>query len=161
MAAHTFSTVQMVIRAADYTRTVCRRSKWITDWSWGTRCGNILDHTIVNLLENQCLDEWNISIVLLEIKMCVCVFDLMFHCIASWCLTGVVFGDPHFITSDGLNYTFNGKGEYNLVSSPDRELSIQARTERVKLKNGESTFDVNALSVAPLSYPWYDCSSHF
>ncbi|XP_071339844.1 sushi domain-containing protein 2 isoform X2 [Trachinotus anak] len=49
---------------------------------------------------------------------------------------GVVFGDPHFITFDGLGYTFNGKGEYNLVSWPDRELSVQARTERVKLKNG-------------------------
>ncbi|XP_049434450.1 sushi domain-containing protein 2 [Epinephelus fuscoguttatus] len=49
---------------------------------------------------------------------------------------GVVLGDPHFITFDGLSYTFNGKGEYYLVSSPDRELSVQARTEQVKLENG-------------------------
>nr|XP_046241528.1 sushi domain-containing protein 2 isoform X2 [Scatophagus argus] len=48
---------------------------------------------------------------------------------------GVVLGDPHFITFDGLSYTFNGKGEYYLVSSPHRELSVQARTEQVKLKN--------------------------
>nr|XP_043882044.1 sushi domain-containing protein 2 isoform X1 [Solea senegalensis] len=48
---------------------------------------------------------------------------------------GVVFGDPHFITFDGLNYMFNGRGEYNLVSSPDRELSVQARTEGVKHEN--------------------------
>lgn len=49
---------------------------------------------------------------------------------------GVVLGDPHFVTFDGLSYTFNGKGEFHLVSSPDRELSVQARTEQVKLKNG-------------------------
>ncbi|XP_045890916.1 sushi domain-containing protein 2 isoform X3 [Micropterus dolomieu] len=49
---------------------------------------------------------------------------------------GVVLGDPHFVTFDGLSYTFNGKGEFYLVSSPDRELSVQARTEQVKLKNG-------------------------
>ncbi|XP_040899120.1 sushi domain-containing protein 2 [Toxotes jaculatrix] len=49
---------------------------------------------------------------------------------------GAVFGDPHFVTFDGLRYTFNGRGEYYLVSSPDRELSVQARTEPVKLKNG-------------------------
>ncbi|XP_035496038.2 sushi domain-containing protein 2 isoform X2 [Scophthalmus maximus] len=50
---------------------------------------------------------------------------------------GAVFGDPHFMTFDGLGYTFNGQGEYHLVSpSPHRELSVQARAERVKLKNG-------------------------
>ncbi|XP_010731273.3 sushi domain-containing protein 2 isoform X2 [Larimichthys crocea] len=48
---------------------------------------------------------------------------------------GVVLGDLHFITFDGLGYTFNGKGEYLLVSSPDRQLSVQARTEQVKLEN--------------------------
>lgn len=67
------------------------------------------------------------------------------------CLTGAVLGDPHFITFDGLSYTFNGKGEYYLVSSPDKELSVQARTEQVKLENGEFKHDVKALSVSPLS----------
>lgn len=62
-------------------------------------------------------------------------------------LLGGVLGDPHFITFDGLSYTFNGKGEYNLVSSPVRELSVQARTEQMKLHNGESTFDGNATTV--------------
>ena len=28
---------------------------------------------------------------------------------------GSVYGDPHFITFDRFNYTFNGKGEYTLV----------------------------------------------
>ncbi|XP_020492257.2 sushi domain-containing protein 2 [Labrus bergylta] len=61
---------------------------------------------------------------------------------------GVVLGDPHFITFDGLSYTFNGKGEYNLVTSPHRELSVQARTERVKLKNGTLAKATGLSSVA-------------
>ncbi|CAB1460937.1 unnamed protein product [Pleuronectes platessa] len=52
--------------------------------------------------------------------------------------TGVVFGDPHFITFDGLGFTFNSEGEFDLVSSPERELSIQARTERLGLQNSTS-----------------------
>ncbi|KAM3867425.1 sushi domain-containing protein 2 [Diretmus argenteus] len=61
---------------------------------------------------------------------------------------GVVLGDPHFITFDGLSYTFNGKGEYCLVFSPDKELSVQARTEQVKLKNGTSAKATRLSSVA-------------
>uniref|UniRef100_A0A667ZR99 Sushi domain containing 2 n=1 Tax=Myripristis murdjan TaxID=586833 RepID=A0A667ZR99_9TELE len=44
---------------------------------------------------------------------------------------GVVFGDPHFITFDGVSYSFNGKGEYSLVTSADKQLIIQGRTEPV------------------------------
>ncbi|XP_026177714.1 sushi domain-containing protein 2 isoform X2 [Mastacembelus armatus] len=61
---------------------------------------------------------------------------------------GVVLGDPHFITFDGLNYTFNGKGEYWLVFSPDAELSVQARTEQVKLENGTLVKATQLSSVA-------------
>ncbi|XP_056231786.1 sushi domain-containing protein 2 [Seriola aureovittata] len=61
---------------------------------------------------------------------------------------GVVFGDPHFITFDSLSYTFNGKGEYYLLSSPDRELSVQARTERLKLKNSTLARATRLSSVA-------------
>ncbi|XP_040928147.1 sushi domain-containing protein 2 isoform X2 [Betta splendens] len=60
---------------------------------------------------------------------------------------GVVLGDPHFITFDGLSYTFNGKGEYHLVSS-DRGLSVQARTEQMKLKNGALAKATQLSSVA-------------
>uniref|UniRef100_A0A3Q2W0I2 Sushi domain containing 2 n=1 Tax=Haplochromis burtoni TaxID=8153 RepID=A0A3Q2W0I2_HAPBU len=61
---------------------------------------------------------------------------------------GVVLGDPHFITFDGLRYTFNGKGEYYLVSSPEKGLSVQARTEQVKLKNGTLAKATRLSSVA-------------
>ncbi|KAK2819141.1 hypothetical protein Q5P01_024702 [Channa striata] len=43
--------------------------------------------------------------------------------------SAVVFGDPHFITFDGVNYSFNGKGEYTLVNSSNKQLTIQGRTE--------------------------------
>ncbi|KAL0979029.1 hypothetical protein UPYG_G00179530 [Umbra pygmaea] len=49
---------------------------------------------------------------------------------------GAVLGDPHFITFDNMNFTFNGKGEYYLVQSPDRGLTVQGRTAQVKLENG-------------------------
>lgn len=49
-------------------------------------------------------------------------------------IPAVVFGDPHFITFDGVSYSFNGKGEYNLVTSRLKRLTIQGRTEPV---NGE------------------------
>ncbi|RVE65763.1 hypothetical protein OJAV_G00120000 [Oryzias javanicus] len=45
--------------------------------------------------------------------------------------SAVVFGDPHFITFDGVPYSFNGKGEYTLVTSADKQLTIQGRTEPV------------------------------
>ncbi|KAM6930980.1 sushi domain-containing protein 2 [Xenentodon cancila] len=61
---------------------------------------------------------------------------------------GAVLGALHFITFDGLRYTFSGKGEYYLVSSPDRQLSVQARTEPVKLSNGTSAKTTHLTSVA-------------
>ncbi|XP_037341487.2 sushi domain-containing protein 2 [Pungitius pungitius] len=45
--------------------------------------------------------------------------------------SAVVFGDPHFITFDGVRYSFNGKGEYTLMTSAKTQLTIQGRTEPV------------------------------
>ncbi|XP_033951669.1 sushi domain-containing protein 2-like isoform X1 [Pseudochaenichthys georgianus] len=45
--------------------------------------------------------------------------------------SAVVFGDPHFITFDGVSYSFNGFGEYTLVTSFAKGLTIQGRTEPV------------------------------
>jgi len=41
-------------------------------------------------------------------------------------LTGVN-GDPHFVTLDGLFYTFNGLGEYILLESVENNFEIQGR----------------------------------
>ncbi|XP_045514585.1 protein mesh isoform X3 [Pieris brassicae] len=44
-----------------------------------------------------------------------------------------VFGDPHIVTFDDLQYTFNGKGEYVLVrvDEPQLKLDVQGRFEQV------------------------------
>lgn len=43
-----------------------------------------------------------------------------------------VFGDPHFLTFDGVNYTFNGKGEFVLTRVNHRvhKLDVQGRFEQ-------------------------------
>ena len=37
------------------------------------------------------------------------------------------FGDPHLVTLDGHKYTFNGHGEFILLQSLDKTLTIQVR----------------------------------
>lgn len=48
-------------------------------------------------------------------------------------VVGSVFGDPHLVTFNKNNYTFNGKGEYVLVHSDDPKVKfdVQARFEQV------------------------------
>ncbi|XP_053555720.1 sushi domain-containing protein 2 [Bombina bombina] len=48
------------------------------------------------------------------------------------------FGDPHIITFDGSNITFNGKGEYILVNSFNPLLMIQGRTKAFEDKRVSS-----------------------
>ncbi|XP_071941000.1 uncharacterized protein [Antedon mediterranea] len=45
--------------------------------------------------------------------------------------TGWMFGDPHLETLDGLNFTFNGLGEYTLLDVDDGFIVLQGRTEKV------------------------------
>ena len=42
---------------------------------------------------------------------------------------GESWGDPHFVTFDGLGYHFQGAGEFVLVESASGDLTIQARQE--------------------------------
>ena len=44
---------------------------------------------------------------------------------------GFLWGDPHFETLDGINYTFNGIGEYQLINSSTNGLNSQIRLERL------------------------------
>ena len=56
-----------------------------------------------------------------------------------------VFGDPHVITLDGRNYTFNGLGEYTMINIKDNFFQLQART---KLAKGGGTATVFSAAVA-------------
>ena len=56
-----------------------------------------------------------------------------------------VFGDPHVITLDGRNYTFNGLGEYTMINVKDSFFQLQART---KLAKGGGTATVFSAAVA-------------
>ena len=41
--------------------------------------------------------------------------------------TAITRGDPHIVTLDGHQYTFNGNGEFVLIDTPDKSFSLQAR----------------------------------
>ena len=56
-----------------------------------------------------------------------------------------MFGDPHVITLDGRNYTFNGLGEYTMINVKDDFFQLQART---KLAKGGGTATVFSSAVA-------------
>jgi len=45
---------------------------------------------------------------------------------------GWLWGDPHFVTLDGTNYTFNGLGEYTMVNAKNGHFELQARTKFAK-----------------------------
>ena len=42
-----------------------------------------------------------------------------------------MFGDPHIRTLDGYVYTFNGIGEYTMVTMFDGSFTLQARTSQI------------------------------
>ncbi|PFX32349.1 Mucin-4 [Stylophora pistillata] len=53
--------------------------------------------------------------------------------------------DPHFVTLDGKNYTFNGLGEYIMADARDGFFQLQART---KLAKGDGTATVFSAAAA-------------
>lgn len=48
------------------------------------------------------------------------------------------FGDPHFVTFDGANFTFNGHGEYVLLEASLTNLTVQARAQPDTTPEGEA-----------------------
>ncbi|XP_063272358.1 sushi domain-containing protein 2 [Prinia subflava] len=58
------------------------------------------------------------------------------------------FGDPHFVTFDGLNFTFNGLGEYTLVESDLTSLRVQGRTQQAHFPNGTGAQGTGLSAVA-------------
>ena len=51
------------------------------------------------------------------------------------------WGDPHFTTTDGNEYTFNGLGEYRIFKSADDRFEFQGRTQLV---NGSTATEFSA-----------------
>ena len=66
------------------------------------------------------------------------------HC-QVLCIAGWLWGDPHIVTLDTGNYTFNGLGEFTMVDVKDGMFQLQART---KLAKGEGTATVFVAAVA-------------
>ncbi|KAG8266731.1 hypothetical protein J6590_065765 [Homalodisca vitripennis] len=67
-----------------------------------------------------------------------------------------VFGDPHIITFDELEYTFNGKGEYVLVhvNSSKAKFDVQGRFEQLPNNFYGSVNATQLTSVAVVYLPW-------
>ncbi|XP_031552818.1 mucin-like protein [Actinia tenebrosa] len=62
------------------------------------------------------------------------------------------WGDPHFVTLDSKNYTFNGLGEYVMLDAKDGYFQLQARTSLAK-GNGTATMFSGAVAKENNSVP--------
>ncbi|XP_006213409.2 sushi domain-containing protein 2 [Vicugna pacos] len=58
------------------------------------------------------------------------------------------FGDPHFVTFDGTNYTFNGRGEYVLLEAVLTDLRVQARAQTRTTPEGSQDRGTGLTAVA-------------
>ena len=61
---------------------------------------------------------------------------MMYQVVFCFFNKGWGWGDPHFVTLDGANYTFNGLGEYVMIDAQNGTFQLQARTS---LAQGNST----------------------
>ena len=59
-----------------------------------------------------------------------------------------MYGDPHFKTLDGNNYTFNGLGEYVVLRIDNNTFELQARTARARGRGLATVISAAALKHA-------------
>ena len=68
-----------------------------------------------------------------------CLFVLMFfHCYLLE-KKAIGSGDPHMITLDGVQYSFNGYGEYHVLQIPPVGFELQGRMQPLIKDNGSNT----------------------
>lgn len=51
----------------------------------------------------------------------------------------ITFGDPHIVTLDGVEYTFNGYGEYDILQVDGPEFKLQGRMKPLVDEHGKTT----------------------
>jgi len=61
----------------------------------------------------------------------------MFYKFVFFCPIATTFTDPHIITLDGVEYTFNGYGEYNILLVAGPDFKFQGRMQ--PLINGDGS----------------------
>ncbi|XP_070554568.1 sushi domain-containing protein 2-like [Ptychodera flava] len=60
-------------------------------------------------------------------------------------------GDPHFITLDGLEYTFNGHGEFYLIRTETNDFTMQGRMMKLKLQSGSTVEGATVFTAVAMS----------
>ena len=48
----------------------------------------------------------------------------------GWCVSAQAAGDPHIVTLDGLNYTFNGEGDFVLLQDTNGTVKVHVHASR-------------------------------
>lgn len=72
-----------------------------------------------------------------------------------------MFGDPHIFTLDGVNYTFNGLGDFLLIQAQDGNSSflLQGRTNQTGSAQASNFIafaaQYNTRSLAPITVQWF------
>lgn len=62
--------------------------------------------------------------------------------------TALIWGDPHFVTLDNKIYTFNGLGEYTMITIDNVGFELQARTKKTSGRGLGTVFSAAAAKEA-------------